>query len=248
MDKEHITSRPPYRSNSKPKQTPLIDALVFDIETVPLRSEEYSNTQNELVQRRLATVAQRKVPAGYVGVVPKTMFDYEAEEDKIKGTDPYLAKIVCIGLYYPRTGQRLALTNESEKVILDSFWDQIKGYTGVFISYNGIRFDVPFIIKRSIYHGVKATNMSFLQHLKYNAYPPHYDVMLQLCGRETPYSLKQACDFFGIPSPKEGTVHAANVAEAYYEGRIQEIAEYCLRDLEGTYQLYDKVRLYTIGT
>ncbi len=236
MSKEHFTSRPHYRSNSKPIPTPLIDALVFDIETVPFKPEEYSDTQKELVQKRLKTALSRNPD-----------LDPIAEEGKIKGTDPYLAKIVCIGLYYPRTGQRLALTNESEKVILDSFWDQIKGYNGVYISYNGIRFDVPFIIKRSIYHGVKATNMSFLQHLKYNAYPPHYDVMLQLCGRETPYSLKQACDFFGIPSPKEGALHASNVAEAYYEGRIKEIAEYCLRDLEGTYQLYDRVRLYTVG-
>jgi 3'-5' exonuclease len=245
MGKEHFTSVPNSSTYSKPKPTSL---LVFDIETVPFKDEEYSTTQKDLIAKRLATVARRLVPPGYVGVVPKEMFDPLAEEGKIKGTDPYLSKVVCIGLYYPRTGQRLAFTNESEKVILESFWDQIKDFRGVYISFNGIRFDVPYIIKRSIHHGLKPTNLSFLQHLKYNAYPPHYDVMLQLCGRETPYSLKQCCDFFDIPSPKEGAVTASNVAEAYYSGRISEIAEYCLRDLESTYKLYDKVRLYTIGT
>jgi hypothetical protein len=233
MGNEHFTSKLNNGPDSKPKQPQL---LVFDIETVPKKPEEYSETQLELIARRLKNALQRD-----------PMIDPIKEEGKIKGTDPYLSKVVCIGLYYPQSGQRLAFTNESEKVVLQSFWDKIKGYNGIFISFNGIRFDVPYIIKRSIYHGINPTNLSFLQHLKYNAYPPHYDVMIQLCGRETPYSLKQCCDFYDIPSPKEGAVTASNVADAYYDGRIDEIAEYCLRDLESTYKLYEKVRLFTIG-
>lgn len=240
MSKEHFTSGPRNRSNSKPKSTQL---LVFDIETVPKRDEEYSVTQKELIARRLEQAMKR------LGPVPAEELEKvrAAEEGKIKGTDPYLAKIVCIGLYYPQSGQKLALINEDEAAILNSFWIQIQGYSGIFISFNGIRFDVPFILKRSMFHGIRPTNMSFLQHTKYNAYPPHFDTMLQLCGRETPYSLKQACDFFGIPSPKEGAVSASNVAEAYYSGRIKDIADYCLRDLDSTYKLYEKVRHY-IGT
>ena len=232
MGKEHFTAKPK-KVYSKPKQTPL---LVFDIETVPYKEEDYSETQHEFVEKRLRTALLRN-----------SSLDPVAEKSKIRGTDPYLSRIVCIGLYYPQTGQRLALTNESERVILTSFWEQLKGYSGLFISYNGIRFDIPFIIKRSIYHGISPSNMSFLAYTKYNPNPPHFDVMLQLCGRETPYALKEACDFFGVPSPKEGAVSAATVAEAYYSGRIQEIAEYCLRDLESTYKLYQKIRLYILN-
>jgi 3'-5' exonuclease len=233
MGKERFTPRSQKKYYSKPKPTEL---LVFDIETVPSKDEEYSETQKEFIAKRLAMALKRD-----------PTLDANAEAGKIKGTDPYLSKIVCIVLYYPLSGQRIALTNESEKVILDSFWEQLRGYSGLFISFNGIRFDVPYIIKRSIYHGIKPTNLSFLSYTKYNPNPPHFDVMVQLCGRETPYSLKMVCDFFDIPSPKEGAVSAATVAEAYYGGRIKDIAEYCLRDLESTYKAYEKVRLYSSG-
>ena len=152
--------------------------LVFDIETVPINEENLSVTQKSFIQKKLK-FAQTRNPS----------LDVKAEESKIRGTDPYLARIVCIGIYYPLNGSRLSLTNESEKAILESFWGQLAGYSGVYISFNGVRFDVPFINKRSMIHGLKPSNLSFLQHTKYNPYPHHFDVMLQL-GREHGYSLK----------------------------------------------------------
>lgn len=205
--------------------------LVFDIETVPFKSDTYSETQLEYIQKKLTLNLSRD-----------SKLDPTKEENTIKGTDPYLAAIVCIGLYYPKTGERIALINESERSILESFWTQIAQFNGIFISFNGIKFDVPFIIKRSIVHGLVPTNTSFLTYTKYNPYPPHFDVYLQLGGRERSISLKQACDMYTVPSPKNGSVSAETVADAFYAGRIQEIAEYCIRDLESTYLLYKKLR------
>lgn len=211
-----------------------LQELVFDIETVPFKDEEYSEAQNELIQRKLNTVLLRNPTA-----------DIKAETGKIKGTDPYLSRVVCIGLYYPATDLRISLTNDAdESEILKSFWAQLAGYSGLFISYNGVRFDVPYIVKRSMKYGIKPTNTSFLYYTKFDPMPPHFDAMLQLCGRDGSYSLKQACDFFGIPSPKDGAVTSSSVGDAFYAGRINEIAEYCLRDLESTYLLYQKVKNY----
>lgn len=233
MDNSNFTLKSTKKIFTKPKSPQL---LVFDIETVPLEEGNYSATQLNFIQKKLKS-AQLRNPN----------LDIATETSKICGTDPYLASIVCIGLFYPLNGQSIALTNVSEKAILESFWDQLKKYSGIFISFNGVRFDVPFILKRSLHHGVKPSNMTFLQHTKYNTYPPHYDVMLQM-GRENIYSLKEACDFFGVPSSKEGEVKAESVAQAYKEGRINEIAEYCLRDLNSTYLLYDKLRSYTTNS
>jgi predicted PolB exonuclease-like 3'-5' exonuclease len=232
MSKGNFTPRPRKKTLANQNQ----ELLVLDIETVPLPEESYSETQKAFIQRKLKAALTRNPD-----------LDPISEEGKIRGTDPYLSRIVCIGIYYPATGQHLALTNESEKAILESFWDQIKGYNGIFITFNGIRFDVPFIIKRSIFHGLMPSNLKFIQHTKFNAFPPHFDVMLQL-GRDHGYSLKVACDFFGVPSPKEGPVEASSVAQAYSEGRIDEIAEYCLRDLDSTYLLYEKIKLFTLAT
>jgi len=207
--------------------------LIFDIETVPFEDSEYTDTQKEYIQRKINTILLRNPQA-----------DIEAETGKLKGTDPYLSRVVCIGLYYPLQNTRTAITDSDEKKLLSNFWAQIAGYSGLFISYNGVRFDVPYIVKRSMKHGIRATNNSFLYYTKFDPMPPHFDVMLQLCGRDGSYSLKQACDFFDIPSPKNGAVNAESVGTAFREGRIQEIADYCLLDLEATYQLYLKVKNY----
>lgn len=206
--------------------------IVFDIETVPLPSESYSDAQKGYIKKKLDSALKRD-----------PNLDVKQKEDEIRGTDPYLSRVVCIGLYQPRTGQSIALTNDDEKVILESFWNTLKGFNGLFISYNGIRFDVPYILRRSLHYGIQPTNMSFLQYTKYDPFPPHFDVFLQISGgREQFYSLHEACDFFGVPSPKEGGIVAAQVGQAYAEGRIKEIAEYCLRDLVSTYKLFEKVR------
>jgi predicted PolB exonuclease-like 3'-5' exonuclease len=206
--------------------------LTFDIETAPLREEEYTEIQKGYIQKKLNNALKRD-----------PSIDLKAKEGELKGTDPYLSRVVCIGLFFAQQGRSLALTNDDEKAILEAFWNIIAGYNGIFISYNGIRFDVPYIIRRSLHFGLKPTNMQFLQYTKYDPFPPHFDVFLAISGgREQFYSLHEACEFFNVPSPKEGGIVAAEVGDAYYAGRIQEIADYCLRDLQSTYQLFEKVR------
>ena len=53
-----------------------------------------------------------------------------------------------------------------------------------------------------------------------------------------------ACRSFGIPSPKEGEVTGDTVAKAYEEGNIAAVEEYVMRDVEATYQLFEKLRQY----
>lgn len=204
--------------------------IVFDIETVNFPVDQYSEVQKEHVKKKLDQAIARNPD-----------LDARAEEGKIKGTDPYLSRVVCIGMFFPDTGRKLAIINDDEKVLLENFWKEIRT-ENLFISYNGVKFDVPYLIKRSIKHGVACSNPEFLKYTIYNPLPPHFDVMLQLCGKESFYSLKMACDFFDVPSPKEGAVSSSNVTEAYYSGRIEQIAEYCLRDIESTFQLYLKLK------
>jgi hypothetical protein len=208
--------------------------IVFDLECAPIRDEELTEIQKKYIQKKVLTAVKRDPDV-----------DQLAKERELRGTDPFLSRIVCIGLFYPKTGQTLALTNDDEKLILESFWQNISSFRGTFISYNGIKFDVPYIIRRSIHHGIKPTNHIFLQHTKFNPMPAHFDVMIQIsAGKEQFYSLHEACEFFGVDSSKLGGIVAAEVGDAYYAGRIQEIADYCLRDLQATYQLYEKVKVF----
>jgi hypothetical protein len=53
-------------------------------------------------------------------------------------------------------------------------------------------------------------------------------------------SLEYWCRRFDIESPK-GSIDGSQVARVYREGRIDDIAEYCLRDVRATAQLYKRL-------
>jgi hypothetical protein len=54
------------------------------------------------------------------------------------------------------------------------------------------------------------------------------------------YSLEYWCRLFVVESPK-GSIDGSQVARVYRSGRIDDIGEYCLRDVRATAQLYQKI-------
>jgi predicted PolB exonuclease-like 3'-5' exonuclease len=56
-------------------------------------------------------------------------------------------------------------------------------------------------------------------------------------------TLEYFCEIFGVKSPKEG-LDGSRVGEYFAEGRLEEIAEYCLADCRATGELYRKLRFY----
>ena len=54
------------------------------------------------------------------------------------------------------------------------------------------------------------------------------------------YSLDYWCRRFGIESPKQG-LDGSQVTGTYHDGRIEEIGEYCLRDVRATGELFGKL-------
>ena len=55
------------------------------------------------------------------------------------------------------------------------------------------------------------------------------------------YSLDYWCRRFDVESPK-GSIDGSQVGRAYREGRLDEIGEYCLRDVRATAELYSKIQ------
>jgi hypothetical protein len=75
---------------------------------------------------------------------------------------------------------------------------------------------------------------------------PHCDLAEQLTfygvsgrdGAARRFNLDFYCKAFGIPSPKAHGVTGLDVNRLLREGRFREIAEYCLRDVQATLELY----------
>ena len=57
------------------------------------------------------------------------------------------------------------------------------------------------------------------------------------CGKRDYYKLEGLCTAFGIPTPKD-EIDGSKVYDYWLEGRHDEIADYCKRDVDATRQAY----------
>lgn len=109
----------------------------------------------------------------------------------------------------------------------------------VFCGFNNIGFDQPFIFKRMLVHGIIPHEMLDTAHLK----PwdiKHIDLSALWKGTSFyPDSLVAVGSALGLPSPKTN-MDGSEVSNAYYDGRIEEIAEYCERDVLTTANIFRK--------
>jgi DNA polymerase elongation subunit (family B) len=225
--------------------------LVFDIETSSLPVENFDEVQREYLFREAERLPEE--PAREAR---------RAEISQQFNLWPFTAQVVSIAMVNAETarGQALFLADDfdedtdeaqpvkfvpcaDERELLSTFWDVAKKYEHV-VTFNGRGFDVPFIYLRSALLNVSITRKDWLGYRFQTE--PHCDLAEQftfygVSGREGAarrFNLDFYCKAFGIESPKSHGVTGMDVNRLLVEGRYREIAEYCLRDVQATLQLY----------
>jgi 3'-5' exonuclease len=181
---------------------------------------------------------------------------WETEEQYLKtACDGNLGRVLCIG--YCEQDESGAVTGAGcfgwrsgtkdfqpdEKLILAEFWSFMSGFhTGrdLIIGHNIMDFDLPFIVQRSVALGVRPTvKFSFARYRD----APVFDTMrVWDCwkwGNST--SLKKLAYALGLENPKSGGVDGTNLYDAYKQGRLEEIYQYCMRDVEVTRNAWRKM-------
>ncbi|MFZ9853658.1 MAG: 3'-5' exonuclease [Limisphaerales bacterium] len=225
--------------------------LVFDIETSALPIEQFDEAQQEYLFREAEKLPEEADRARR-----------RAEISQQFNLWPFTAQIVCIAMVNADSGKGQVLyqaedfEEESsspdgvefapqvdEQELLTAFWDVAKRYDQV-VTFNGRGFDVPFLYLRSALLNVPITRKDWLGY-RYQT-DPHCDLAEQFTfynvsgrdGAARKFNLDFYCRAFGIPSPKAQGVTGADVNDLLAAGEYRQIAEYCLRDVEATVQLY----------
>ena len=225
--------------------------LVFDIETSALPPDSFDEAQQEYLFRDA-----EKLPD------PAAREARRAEIQQFFNLWPLTARVVCVAMLNAETlrGQVLFTADDfgesaaeespvkfvpcvDETELLTAFWDVARHYDGI-VTFNGRSFDVPFIYLRSAVLNVPISRKDWLGYRF--AVDPHCDLAEQLTfygvsGREGAarrFNLDFYCKTFGIESPKSHGVSGMDVNRLLAEGRFREIAEYCLRDVKATVELY----------
>ena len=211
--------------------------LILDIETVPRPS--------------IDVVVEEAVSKKVKSYIERTGDDPENAESLIRSTSPFFGQVLCIGMRWLQDdggAKDKVICGLNEDSTLRAFFDIINHPSSKniwFIHYNGLGFDIPFLIVRAAHHGIEINNWNF-KDLRRFSYKSHIDLMMFLCNwnNYNAVSMDIACRSFGIPSPKGGEVTGDTVAKAYEEGNIPAVEEYVMRDVEATHQLFIKIEQY----
>ena len=210
-----------------------LNHLALDIETVPVRPlSEYSDAVQEKVNKKIVRIQERNPD-----------FDY----DYFASTHGDFGKIICISLAYIDGDESIrlkSLSGDDEHKILNDFNGIIERHQGIFIHYNGLNFDIPFILQRMAHHGIMPSGRRFTNLRRFST-EPHFDVMMVYYNWDMQKVLPLGilAELHGMPSPKED-LSGDKVFEAYKKGEWKRIKRYCEFDTATTLNLWRKLFKY----
>lgn len=146
----------------------------------------------------------------------------------------------------------LGTPDDSEASLIQRFFDGIEKYTPQLVSWNGGGFDLPVLHYRGLVHGVQARRYWDLgeddREFKYNNYigryhTRHLDLMdvLAMYQPRANAPLDELAQLLGCPG-KLG-MNGGQVWDAYCDGRLQAIRNYCETDVANTFLVYLRFQL-----
>ena len=230
--------------------------LIFDIETGPLDWDAFSDSQKEywlrgttnekevedkMFMRALTPMTGKIVCIGMM-IVEKSETGWNTLKKGVLALNPEDTTTTEITTELLVNDVKMQLSNE--KKIIEDFWKILQYYRQpTLVTFNGRNFDVPFIMLRSAINKIRPP-FNLMTGTKFN-YPNHIDLIDELTyynGSQYGATRKFNFDFyahsFGIVSPKAQGVDGSKVHIMFEEGKIKEISEYCMRDVDATFELF----------
>ncbi|HHE3573068.1 ribonuclease H-like domain-containing protein [Pasteurella multocida] len=208
--------------------------IYIDIETIPTQNKDFQ----EYVCDSL------KPPANYKNqeTIDKWLAENKGEAVNKTSLDGAFGEIVVIGvaideqepvLFYLEDWQ----AKHREIDILQRFNDYLREHANksmtapIFIGHNIVNFDYRFIFQRSVINGVKP----YYTQNKLNT----FDTMTEWAGYKGTVSLDKLCKVLGVEQKSD--IDGSKVWDFVQAGKINEVAEYCAKDVERVRQVYKRM-------
>lgn len=212
--------------------------VVLDIETVQVPREEWAR----LVGKTSESHGPAPGEAGYDLFAAGAVEEQRRAEDEAyakSAFDGTFSRIVCIGIleFSDQMEARSAVAwyGSNERELLRLFWTRLaQDRPTLYITHNGLGFDLPFIKKRSIINQVKPSLEINLAKFRSE---PVYDTMAIWSNWDTRGWIKLDILARALQvETKSGS--GEQVAEMWEKRQGRELAQYCLQDTYVTYACY----------
>jgi len=220
----------------------------FDIETIP--ADESSRQPLEyLYERKVSKKMKEKNISREEAIVECGTFQKFFEST---GFDGAFGRVLCIAYAINNDATRVICNPDNEKKTLEDFWF-VAAQIDLFVGHNIMEFDLRFLLQRSIVLGVKPTwsrfeepgkkpwdMHKFLTFARYKSLPI-FDTMCEWSNwGNSKVGLEHVALALGIPTPKEG-IDGSEVWKFYQNGKVKDICDYCMRDVETTRAVYKRI-------
>jgi hypothetical protein len=217
--------------------------LFIDIETLPPPEEMRASLNPALVSKLESNRGRDShIESGV-----------ECTEDQFRrlALHAEYGRVLSIGMIIAQDGHVvcrgvLGRERESMKFHLDEvktlkgFWKQLEGFDkkqDLVIGHNIFDFDLMFLYKRSIIHRVRpSVRLSFARYRS----RPIFDTMKEweLWGWKPGIKLGELAEVLQLGMAKTEDMDGSSIYDRFCEGCHQEIADYCLHDVELAREIY----------
>ena len=225
-----------------------IETIPRDIRVEPRKIQEY--VWERVVRRGEAQSGGLGLDDFLAGLEDESFAVLRRDLERYMALRPEFGHVICIGMGHDGRGrgelETKALTArgvEDERRILEAFWEVVRaGRDWRFVTYNGLAFDLPYLIRRSIYVGVPPS-----AGLPLRPYAPasHFDVMRVLSNWERADALRLdvVAALLGLQKWPPG-MEGSQVLGLWRAGRVEDIEAYCLGDVRLAYEIFLRVEPY----
>ena len=203
----------------------MMKKLYLDIETLPADEQSYKDLKLLFDKRKEKAEGRGKIVCDFSQWLLGTSFDGS------------FGRIICIAYAQNDKPAEVLYNENNEKKTLEQFWEIAQG-ADLFIGHNIMDFDLRFIYQRSIVQKVRPSlDINFARYRS----APIFDTMKEwVKWSNATVGLEHLALALSIPTPKDG-IDGSKVADFYKAGKIDEILEYCKRDVETTRAIYKRI-------
>ncbi|WP_321377000.1 ribonuclease H-like domain-containing protein [Trichococcus shcherbakoviae] len=239
--------------------------LAFDIETGPLPWEQVASQYSPPAAMlpwddSMVKYGNAKDPAKRKEKYDQVKAAYEAELAKETQTleaarlewygkaalSPMTGRVLAIGIGNDDAAGIIGTDGETEEEILAAFWEIYKKFhvenTGRLVGFNIKHFDVPFMVRRSWFHGIPVPE-SLIEKGRYLS-PTFIDLMIEWgVGGMEMVKLDTLAKFFGIGGKPEGVDGGmfSTLWESGNEESRKQAVDYLLNDIDMTWRLAERM-------
>ena len=224
--------------------------LFFDIETVSQYNDLYDLPKRdfEMWMRYYNSFRKRVTEESKI---TESMSEKEIFQEVYRQTAaffPEFGKVACVSMaFVTKTGEVRyeSFYGEDEMEILlntRKVFDKVASLGFDLCGQSVKMFDIPFLGKRFFINGLKTPKMFPTHETKpWEIRVVDTKEVWQFGNNWSLSSLDLVCSALDIDSPKNGDVKGDSVTTGYWEGKHEEIKEYCERDVKALVDIINKI-------